>query len=583
MPARDRSAALSNQLMQRDIRDDIFAGLTGSSITASVSTEADGVICGLDTALRQASELGLSATARVQDGAAVRWGDIILLVQGPAKSVVQAEDFLLGAMAKPSGIATAAAEAVRRSTGKVRIVAGAWKKMPPELKTTVRGAVAAGGAASRIVEAPFLYLDKNYLRIFGGIVAALAATAHLAGYLRVVQVRGEEHPIAEEAVMAAASGAGIVMLDSGESSDIDRVSARLKEAGLRDRVQIAFAGGISLEAIEALSSQDVDILDVGSAIVDAPLMPLRFDVISPARSGASIELNLLEKTELWLKPIRLEHANLQAIAAATAETLGLNPDEVLVTDVRDDVVTLDILRRTLSAEQIAGKSGLLLARLAAIPGVTVSDQTGVHSEGVLGLIALNDAEAGLVLRSGRELGNRVRQAIARRAMVFPTGGEVCGGIIEDTNTGYIAEHLRRRGFRVATGPALPDDRERITGAIRRAVGDGYGLVITTGGVGAEDKDQTVEGILHLDPGAATPYLAHFRQGTGRHVKDGVRIAVGEWENAMIVALPGPHEEVRVGMEVVLEGLRRSWNKSELADALAEALRGILREKMHRHH
>lgn len=579
--------------MPQDIRDEIFRDVAGEIITAMVSAEADGVLFGLEAARRHATDLGVTVTARAEDGKRVRWGDIVLLVQGPPKAIAQAEEVLIGAMGKPSGIATAAAEAVRRAAAgaavggrgmrAVRVVSGAWKKMPPELKHTVRSAILAGGAAFRITDGPFVYLDKNYLRILGGIRRALEATAHLDGHASVVQVRGEHRAIADEAAEAATAGAAILMLDTGDPEDIDRVAARLRELGLRDRVRLAYAGGIALQDIDALAARDIDLLDVGTAIVDAPLLPLRFDVVPRAVAGAPIELHLLEKTELWIRPVHLQGANLQAIGSAVAEVLDLRADEVLVTDVRDEVVTLDVLRRTVLAEQIAGKERALLRRLAAIPGVTVLEETGVHSEGVLGLIALGEADVAPALAAGRDLGDRLRQAMARRAMVFPTGGEVQRGVIQDTNTELIAARLRQHGFRVAAGAPLADDDELIAGALRRAAEEGYGLVITTGGLGAEEKDRTVEAILRVDPGAATPYLARFQRGTGRHVKDGVRIAVGRYGEALIVALPGPNEEVRVGLDVLLDGLRRGLPPPDLAEALAARLRETLREKMGRHH
>jgi nicotinate-nucleotide pyrophosphorylase (carboxylating) len=410
--------------MEQDIRDEIFKGAAAETITATISAEADGILFGVAAARLRAADLGLTVTARAEDGKRVRWGDVILLVQGPPKAIAQAEEVLLGTMAKPSGIASATAEAVRRAAGRVDIVAGAWKKMPPELKPVVRGAVLAGGGAFRIADDPFIYLDKNYLRILGGIRPALDATAHLKGYKRIIQIRGEHQSIAEEAALAATGGADIVMLDTGDPEDIERVAVCLRRLGLRDRVRIAFAGGVVLGDIETLAAEDIDILDVGAAIVDAPLLPLRFDVVPPARPGTAMELDLLEKTELWLQPIRLQNANLQTIGRTVAEVLGLGPDEVLVTDVREESVTLDILRRTVLADQIVGKRQVLLERLATIPGVTITGETGVHSEGVLGLIGLGEAEGASVLEAGRELGERVRRTIARRAIVFPTGTEL---------------------------------------------------------------------------------------------------------------------------------------------------------------
>jgi len=167
----------------------------------------------------------------------------------------------------------------------------------------------------------------------------------------------------------------------------------------------------------------------------------------------------------------------------------------------------------------------------------------------------------------------LRRRLARRAIVFSTGAEVASGRIEDTNAPLVAARLAAAGYAVARGPALPDDERRIAAALRRAVlDDGHGLVVTTGGVGAEDKDRTVEALLCLDPAAATPAIAHFAQGHGRHVKDRVRIAVARFEHALLVALPGPTDEVRAGLDALLAGLARGLPPPELAQAIARALR-----------
>jgi hypothetical protein len=83
----------------------------------------------------------------------------------------------------------------------------------------------------------------------------------------------------------------------------------------------------------------------------------------------------------------------------------------------------------------------------------------------------------------------------------------------------------------------------------------------------------------LDPDAATPYISKYQRGVGRHKKDGVRIAVGQVEDARLVALPGPNDEVRASLEVLVHGLRNNLRKENLAEAIAENLRGKLRAKM----
>jgi molybdopterin biosynthesis enzyme MoaB len=115
---------------------------------------------------------------------------------------------------------------------------------------------------------------------------------------------------------------------------------------------------------------------------------------------------------------------------------------------------------------------------------------------------------------------------------------------------------------------------------------GYGTIITTGGVGAEDKDFSVEAVLRLDPDAVTPYITKFTKGEGRHKKDGVRIAVGQAEGTTMVSLPGPNDEVKACLDALARGLKNDVGKEALAADLASILRERLREKMgqgHFHH
>ena len=123
------------------------------------------------------------------------------------------------------------------------------------------------------------------------------------------------------------------------------------------------------------------------------------------------------------------------------------------------------------------------------------------------------------------------------------------------------------------------------GAYWEAADRGFGLVITTGGVGAEDKDFSVEALLAVDRGALTPYIVQFEQGTGRHVKDGVKIGVGKMGLTTIVALPGPHDEVVVAAESLLKYCQSGQpvDQAGLAGEIARVLREKLRHKWAGHH
>jgi len=291
-----------------------------------------------------------------------------------------------------------------------------------------------------------------------------------------------------------------------------------------------------------------------------------------------MELELFEKTEIWIRPIQIQKVNLTLIAEKVADILRLKRTEVMVVDVREDLITLDILKRVVNAQHIIGKKEAILHALAEIPGVSLTPETTIHSEGILGLIDIEDQNLAKELLGKMErLGQQISDHIKKRAMVFSSGFEVKKGFIQDTNGPYIKTRLNKEGFNVTLGEVLEDDLELIVAALTNAVNRGFGLIVTTGGVGAESKDRMIEALLELDPKASTPYIIRYEKGTGRHEKDGVKIGVAYVKPSFIIALPGPHEEVKIVIEVIIEGLKRGLNKEELALSLSKKLTQSLRK------
>jgi molybdenum cofactor synthesis domain-containing protein len=290
--------------------------------------------------------------------------------------------------------------------------------------------------------------------------------------------------------------------------------------------------------------------------------------------------DLLRKTELKVENIHLSNANLSTIAATAADILGLERNEVIVVDYRDGMLVLDILNNCVNAFNIVGQQEALLQGLGALPGVNVSDKTSIASDGMLGWITLDKDQALDALRQGQKMAAEILGTIAKRVIVFSTGAEVASKEIEDTNIPTIINYLTDEGFKVSRGEVLKDDKLFIAARLlETAEAGGFGVIITTGGVGAEDKDHTVEAVKEIDPHAATPYICHFEVGTGRHVKDGVKIAVGEYNGTIIISLPGPNDEVKASLEPIVNGLKIEATKQDLANLIAINLRSILRKKM----
>lgn len=263
-----------------DLRDRILGSLAGKMATASIIADDTGRIAGTIAAKEEAERLGLSLEKILDEGSYVSKGSEIARFHGSPKQLALAEDILIGLIAKPSGIATAAYNAVEATDGKLKIVCGAWKKIHWSLKDIFRRAVVIGGAMYHISDNPFIYLDKNYIELFGGIRESLKAVADLGDYIKVVQLKGRYKDISLEAYEATESGADILLIDTGRPGDVELVIEKLLQFGLRDRVSIAFSGGIRLEDIAELKFLDIDILCIGRQIIDAPLLDMRIEIVN---------------------------------------------------------------------------------------------------------------------------------------------------------------------------------------------------------------------------------------------------------------------------------------------------------------
>jgi nicotinate-nucleotide pyrophosphorylase (carboxylating) len=262
-----------------DVREEILRSVRARRVTAAIVADQAGVVAGTGHAAREAEQLGLSFVELVREGSAVAAGDEVARLVGTPGQIVRAEEVLIGTLAKPSGIATRTRAFVARTNGRPKVVSGGWKKMPAALKEMIRSAVSTGGGQPRIVPGPFVYLDKNYVELLGGVRESLAAVAHLGDLAKVVQVKGRHADVAAEACEAADHGAAVVFVDTGRREDVARAADALVRRGLRGRVQVAFGGGVTLDDVDALKALDLDILDIGRHIVDAPLLDMRLDIV----------------------------------------------------------------------------------------------------------------------------------------------------------------------------------------------------------------------------------------------------------------------------------------------------------------
>jgi nicotinate-nucleotide pyrophosphorylase (carboxylating) len=262
-----------------DIRDRIFLPVTGRRYVAQITAQAKGVLSGMEWLEKGCGRLGLKMRAYKESGQGVQPQEAVAVVEGKAKQMALAEEELLGWISKSSGIATAARRAKMAAGKDLKVVSGAWKKMPLPIKDLVRQAILDGGIHLRISGKPFLYLDKNYLKILGGVENALLSIRGWKDVAKVVQLKSEGKTLLEEALVAVNLGAHVIMIDTGRRQDIRGVDRLLKKKGIRKKVKIAFGGKIQIQDLKVLRKMPVNIVDIGKAIVDAPLLDMKLDVL----------------------------------------------------------------------------------------------------------------------------------------------------------------------------------------------------------------------------------------------------------------------------------------------------------------
>ncbi|MFH2111705.1 MAG: molybdopterin-binding protein [Candidatus Bathyarchaeota archaeon] len=80
--------------------------------------------------------------------------------------------------------------------------------------------------------------------------------------------------------------------------------------------------------------------------------------------------------------------------------------------------------------------------------------------------------------------------------ILVVGNEILDGVVLDTNSQWIINRLKPMGFQVHESITVRDNVEEIGAALNMLLGNGCGLVFTTGGLGPTHDDMTLQGVAH---------------------------------------------------------------------------------------
>lgn len=139
-----------------------------------------------------------------------------------------------------------------------------------------------------------------------------------------------------------------------------------------------------------------------------------------------------------------------------------------------------------------------------------------------------------------------------KAAVITCSNRSASGERQDTSGESLVVILQVAGHEVISRVVVPDDVERIRGAVRDGLAAGARIVVTTGGTGVTPTDVTPEAVAPLLERELPGVADAIRSAGGAKVPTSVlsRGVAGTIGDAVVVTLPGSPGGVRDGMSVL---------------------------------
>ena len=232
--------------------------------TASFIAKAEGVLCGIDIALRVFTliDSDIKTEIKIKDGGKVNKGDVIATVSGRTKSILKGERTSLNLLQHMSGVASATAEYVACCEG-TRCTVADTRKTLPGLRALEKYAVTVGGGRNhRFNLSDGAMLKDNHIDAYGSLTNAVAALRAKIGHMVKIEVEVRNQ---EELREALSCNADVIMLDNMTPAEMTECVKIVDEvtAG-KFRPVIEASGNITLANAAEIAKTGVDLFSVGA-------------------------------------------------------------------------------------------------------------------------------------------------------------------------------------------------------------------------------------------------------------------------------------------------------------------------------
>lgn len=202
----------------------------------------------------------LQVEVLLEDGTPVKYGDVVLIVNGRSQSILKAERLVLNAMQRMSAVATKTAHYVKllQGTG-TRILD--TRKTTPGIRALEKWAVRIGGGENhRFALYDMIMLKDNHIDFAGGIEKAIAKTKkYLEETGRNLKIIVEARNLEEVSKILEAGGIHRILLDNFNYKDTVKA---VEMIGIQ--CQTESSGGINEDTIRRYAECGVDYISSGA-------------------------------------------------------------------------------------------------------------------------------------------------------------------------------------------------------------------------------------------------------------------------------------------------------------------------------
>jgi nicotinate-nucleotide pyrophosphorylase (carboxylating) len=264
------TSAFLKQFISDALAEDVGDGdhSTLASISPSAKSSAkllikdEGYIAGVELAVEIFRHLdpSLEVSVMIQDGEAIRHGDVAFTVHGSSRSILTAERLVLNCMQRMSAIATKTRH-FRKLVEGTKAELLDTRKTTPNFRLPEKWAVLIGGGKNhRIGLYDMIMLKDNHIDMAGGIENAIIRTKdYLRTLNKTLKIEIETRNLEEVREVLRVGGVDVIMLDN-MNPEVMTEAVRM----IGGRFGAEASGGITESTIREIALTGVDFISLGA-------------------------------------------------------------------------------------------------------------------------------------------------------------------------------------------------------------------------------------------------------------------------------------------------------------------------------